>query len=268
MKKDAARILWTILSVLAIAPAAGAQERFRDCPQCPEMIVIPAGEALIGAGPDDRFATTRERPARRVFVPRFALARTPTTFAAWDACVAAGGCAPIANDRGWGRAARPAIHVTARDAEAYAAWISARTGLRDRLPSEAEWEHAARAGASTPFAWGLTIKDGQALCAGCGPSRFRHGTAPVAQFAPNGFGLHDMAGNVWSWTADCWSETHIGAADGAAPRTDGDCAKRTLKGGSWYFHWRNIRPAARTPAPVGARHYDVGFRLARDVPAE
>jgi len=252
------------LIVAAATPSFG-QERFRDCADCPDMIVVPAGEALIGASAGDRFATDRERPARRVFVPRFALARTPTTFAAWDACAAAGGCRAVTNDRGWGRGERPVIHVTVRDAEAYAAWISARAGARYRLPSEAEWEYAARAGATTAFPWGETIALGRALCAGCGPTPYVHMTAPVARFAPNAFGLYGMTGNVWAWTADCWADDHAAAPNGAGPRTDGDCASRPLKGGSWYYHWRNIRPAARTPGRADAVHYDVGFRLARDL---
>ena len=246
------RSLAISLILIAIGYAAQAQ----TAP--PELVTIPAGETLFGATPNDRWAIAREGPRQRVYVPSFRIGRTPVTFAQWDACVAAGGCDGWRpGDRNWGRGERPVIHVGAADAERFIAWARARFGEPYRLPSEQEWERAARAGTAAAFYWGDSVIAGQALCHGCGETPFVHMTAPVGRFPANPFGLHGMAGNVWEWTADCWRETHDAAAM--------DCARRPLKGGSWYFHAKNARPAARTPGRLDARHYDVGFRVAADI---
>ncbi len=134
----------------------------------------------------------------------------------------------------WGRGNRPVVNVTWDDATAYAQWLSAVTGESYRLPSEAEWEYAARAGTETAYSWGDELGTNKANCDGCG-SRWDDDeeTAPVGSFAPNAWGLHDMHGNVWEWTGNCWNEGYAGApADGSA-WTDGHCGRRVVRGGSY-----------------------------------
>lgn len=201
--------VYLVLSLLA-ATAASAAER-------PEMVPVP------GAG--------------------FAIARTETTVAQWQACVDAGACA--AKSPRWAEPDMPMTDVTVADAEAYAGWLTAATGRRTRLPTEVEWETAARAGTVTPWPWGDVMQPGRAVCHLCDP-RFDHRPAPVATMAPNPLGLYDMHGNVWEWTADCW---------------DADCLDRVVKGGSWYFVAAQTRSGAGAPQDARSWSYDVGFRV-------
>ena len=196
-------------------PALQPGEVFQDCAECPEMVGVPPGSFrmgdLNGGGDAD------EGPARRVDIARpFAIARFETTFAEWDACVAAGGCPPGAGDLGWGREERPAINVSPEDAEAFVDWLSRLAGARYRLPSEAEWEYAARAGSETRYPWGNDIGRNRANCDGCGSGWDDARTAPVGSFPANAFGVHDTAGNVYEWVADCGRYSYQGApSDGS-----------------------------------------------------
>ena len=240
----------------------------RDCAQCPELVVVPAGAFRMGdlSGGGD----VDERPVRTVTLPRaFALARYETTFAEWDACAAAGACRPGVGDVGFGRGRRPVVLVGWEDARAYTAWLSRRTGKAYRLPSEAEWEYAARAGAGTRFPWGDGIGSGRASCDGCGSRWDDARTAPVGSFPANAFGVHDMVGNVYEWVADCGRPSYEGApSDGSAHASsgdDGDCGWRMMRGGSWLSLPRASRPANRVRNPAGFRDVHVGFRVARSL---
>lgn len=255
----------------AEAPAAPG-EAFRDCGVCPLMRVAPAGSFRMGAPPDEPARQASEGPQIDVVIARpFAIGVHEVTFAQWDACVADGGCnAHAPDDAGWGRGDRPAINVSWEDAQAYVRWLSEKTGKAYRLPSEAEWEYAARAGAATPFATGMAITPDQANFNGRHPyigepGKFRAQTVPVASFAPNAFGLHDMHGNVWEWVADCWTAGHAGAPRDARARESGDCARRVLKGGAWNTGAWRLRAGHRLPKPAAAREFDNGFRVARDL---
>ena len=176
------------------------------------------------------------------------------TFAEWDVCVGAGGCEGYRpEDEGLGRGRRPVINVSWEDAQTYVAWLSEETGSDYRLLSEAEWEYVARAGTETPWYWGedlsgqcryangfdreltrklraedVRIRVQPAFC-----SDGYSGAAPVGSFEPNGFGLHDVSGNVWEWTDDCWNESHAGAPGDGSARKGGYCIPRVLRGGSW-----------------------------------
>jgi formylglycine-generating enzyme required for sulfatase activity len=243
---------------------------FKDCAICPEMATIPAGAFAMGAPEGERQRQASERPVVEVTIARpFALSTHEVTFAEWDACVAAEGCPTLA-DSGWGRGAQPAINVSWEDANAYAAWLSKTTGAPYRLPTEAEWEYAARAGAATPFAFGEGISAHQANFDGslpyrAAPAPARRRPLPVGKFAPNAFGLYDMHGNVWEWVADCWAVSHQGqAADGAA--RSGACSTHVLKGGAWNTGGWRLRVAHRIAKNAKAREYDNGFRVARDLP--
>ena len=153
------------------------------------------------------------------------------------------------------------IGVSWKDAQAYVAWLSEETGEEYRLPSEAEWEYAARAGSTTKYSWGNKIGVNQANCDNdsCG-DQWEY-AAPVGSFAPNGFGLYDIHGNVWEWVQDCWNGSYAGApSDGSAWRT-GNCADRLKRGGSWSSPPGNLRAAYRSGSEY--RNSNTGFRVAR-----
>ncbi len=253
----------------------GAAETFQDCPgPCPTMVPVPAGSAVIGS--DDGEAAreglsaaqaAREQPRHRVTIAHaFAVSQDPITFAQWDACLAAGGCAGYQpTDLGWGRGRRPVIGVSWSDAQAYVAWLSQRTGQRYRLLSEAEFEYAARAGTTTARYWGDAAGTGHANCRSCG-ARWDRGTAPAGSFPPNPWGLRDMLGNAFTWTEDCWAPDHAGApADGSA-RRGGDCSRRVVRGGGWHSTPVALRAAYRWGETAGGRFNNIGFRVARALP--
>jgi formylglycine-generating enzyme required for sulfatase activity len=236
------------------------------------MVVIPAGSFTMGSPDDEELRTDDEGPQHPVTIAKpFALGKYEVTFAEWDACVADRGCEHQANDRGWGRGQGPVIDVSWNDAKAYAAWLSRKTGKIYRLPSEAEWEYAARAGTTTPFSTGATISTDQANYNGehvYGRGRkgvYRKQTIPVGSFAPNPFGLHDMHGNVWEWVEDCWNENYDEAPKDGSPWLTGDCSRRVLRGGSWSFGTRHLRSAAREGYATSDRFDSRGFRVARSL---
>ena len=189
-------------------PAASASaipdpgEIFRDCPDCSEMVVVPAGEFKMGSG-----ETIYEKPEHRVVIANpFAIGRREITFEEWDLCFAAGGCKYRPDDHGWGRDNRPVIDVSWDDAKAFVTWLAQKTRKAYRLPSEAEWEYAARAGTNSPFWWGRAAPGGNANCEDCVATPPRQ-TLPTGSFRPNGFGLYDVAGNAAEWVEDCWNES-------------------------------------------------------------
>jgi formylglycine-generating enzyme required for sulfatase activity len=234
---------------------------FRECSRCPEMVVVPKGEFLMGSPKTEKDRTKAEDPQHKVTITsNFAVSKFEATFDEWKACVDARVCED-ASDQRWGRGDRPVINVSWDDAQQYAKWLSERTGRPYRLLSEAEWEYAARAGSTKAFSWGDNIGEGNANCDGCGSKWDNKQTAPVGSFKANAFGLHDMHGNVFEWVQDCGNANYDGApADGSA-RTDGTCASRVLRGGSWSYPPRDLRSAHRRPA--NGQSSSRGFRLAR-----
>ena len=244
-------------------PATPARGReFRDCDDCPEMVVVPAGRFPMGcvSGWD---CDDDERPVHDVEVASFALSKYEVTFEEYDRFVSATGHRQP-DDRGWGRANRPVINVSWDDAAAYAAWLSLETGQDYRLPSESEWEFAARAGTTTSYGWGQDVGRNLANCYGCGSRWDGRQTAPTGSFPANPWGLRDMAGNVWEWTADCWHGNYGGAPrDGSTWTRGGDCSLRVLRGGSWNVVPRNVRSANRIRYVAGNSNDLIGFRVAR-----
>lgn len=245
---------------------------FSDCDKCPDMAALPAGSFRMGSPPSEQTRTEAEGPVRDVSLARpFAISTREVTFDQWQACVDEGGCRGYAPyDMGWGRGNRPVTNVSFEDATAYAAWLSAKTGEEYRLPSEAEWEFAARAGGTTAFSFGAGISSDKANYNGNyaylgEKGEFRGRTTPVASFAPNNFGLYDMHGNVWEWTADCWTPGHTGAPANGAPVTNASCTARVIKGGAWNTGGWRLRAAHRLDKANGARENDIGFRVARAV---
>ena len=241
----------------------------------PLMVVLPAGSYRMGSPWHEEGRHDDEGPMRDVTIPApFAMGVHEVTFEEWDACVAAGGCGGYRpGDEGWGRGCRPVMNVSWDDAQSYVEWLSAETGGSYRLPSESEWEYAARAGTTTARHWGESASAqcrhangadastdfGWATDCDDGHSR----TAPAGSFASNGFGLYDALGNVWEWTADCWNGSYAGApSDGSAWET-GDCAERVLRGGSWFDYPWILRSALRFRYASGNRSSGNGFRVAR-----
>ena len=243
-----------------------AGDTIQDCPECPQMVYIPTGAFRMGdiqgGGDSD------EKPVHRVSVKAFLMSATEVTFDQWDACVAAGGCddsgpRSAGGDNGWGRGTRPVIEVSWEDAQQYVKWISAKTGKQYRLPTEAEWEYAARAGSETKYSWGNSIGNNKANCDGCGSRWDDSKTAPVASFTANAFGLYDMHGNVWEWTQDCWNGSYKGAPGDGSAWLSGECGQRVLRGGSWSNFPNDLRSAYRNYSTTGFRISYIGFRLAR-----
>ena len=245
--------------------------RFRDCPECPEMVVVPAGSFQMGSSSHEEGRFDNEGPVHQVTVGSpFAVGVYEVTFAEWDTCVSSGGCGsyrPI--DNGWGRGRRPVIHVSWEDAQLYVQWLSGQTGHRYRLLSESEWEYAARAGTTTPFHTGATISTGQAnydgnYVYGSGRKGVRRGkTVPVGSFPANGFGLHDVHGNVWEWVQDCGNDSYRGAPRDGNAWESGDCSRRVLRGGGWIDEPGVLRSANRVRNIAGIRGGNGSFRVAR-----
>ena len=243
---------------------------FRDCGECPEMVVVPAGTFRMGSPSSEEGRRNSEGPRHRVTIDKpFAVGIYEVTFAEWDACVADGNCGRRLDDLGWGRGDHPVIHVSWSNAQRYVRWLSDKTGEVYRLLSEAEWEYVARAGTATPFHIGETISTDQAnynglVSYGAGAKGVhRRKTVPVGTFPANGFGIHDVHGNVREWVQDCWNDTYVGApADGSAWQ-QGVCTNRVVRGGSWRSFPSAVRSAARYGDGVGFPSDHVGFRVAR-----
>jgi formylglycine-generating enzyme required for sulfatase activity len=272
--------IYALANVRALSTAQEAAlkpgDPFKECRDCPEMIVVPGGRFVMGSPEGE--GMYEEHPQHEVRIPKpFAVAKFELTFDEWDACAAHGDCGAHIRDSGWGRGRRPAINVSLDDAQTYVKWLSRITGKAYRLLSEADYEYAARAGTETEYPWGDEIKrDGKAManCAGCGSPWDGKQTAPVCgwqegdqwkppgcSFAANRFGLYDMAGNIWEWTEDCWHGSYEGApADGSA-WTSGDCNSR--RGGSWFANPVHLRSANRRGINSDLRLSLLGIRVAR-----
>jgi formylglycine-generating enzyme required for sulfatase activity/energy-coupling factor transporter ATP-binding protein EcfA2 len=234
-------------------------ETFKDCADCPEMVVIPAGKFTMGSPDSEKGREKNAAPQHTVTIPRaFALGTREVTFDEYDSFALATG-QKLPSDNEWGRGKRPVINVSWDDAQGYVGWLSKRTGRTYRLPSEAEWEYAARAETTTPYSFGSEITAQQASFG----NNFGK-TAKVGSYPANGFGLHDMHGNVWEWVEDCLHKTYESApSDGSAWTNGGNCKDRILRGGSWSSDQRILRSAQRGWNDTGSRYNYNGFRVAR-----
>ena len=245
-------------------------EEIQDCDQCPKLTVVPAGTFMMGSAAGEAGHDKSEGPKRQVTIARpFAVSKFEITFDEWEACALEGGCnAHKPKDSGWGQGRRPVIHVSWDDAKAYIEWLRQKTGKPYRLLSEAEWEYAARGGTTGAFATGAAITtlqanyDASTVTGKRTDAAYRGKSIEVGTFTPNPYGLHDMHGNVMEWVEDCWNPTHAGAPADGSPR-GGDCKRRVLKGGAWYYEADYLRSAARQSYPAKTRLNVVGFRVAR-----
>jgi formylglycine-generating enzyme required for sulfatase activity len=274
-----------------VQPGAPEPEPGRSAPQsatAPEVVVIPAGRFQMGSPEHERQVAlaagaqaawlAREQPRRWVGIERsFAMGRYPVTVGQWREFVRATGWQQH-GEVSWAAPGfeqtdeHPVVGVTWWDAQKYVAWLSACSGQRYRLPSEAEWEYACRAGSKTPFSFGDTVNPGQAnydagfAYNGGEHGESRRGTTPVSLFAPNRWGLHDMHGNVWEWVQDAVHDSYAGAPlDGSAWEQGGDAARRVLRGGSWSNHPRYLRSALRNGFSASLANDIVGFRVVREL---
>jgi len=267
------------------------RDRFLDgSAQGPELVVLRAGRFQMGSPEHERRIAmaagaqknwlARETPQHWVGIARpFALGRYPVTVGEWRAFVEATDWQPD-GDVNWAAPGfpqsemHPVVGVSWLDAGRYLAWLSERTGQRYRLPSEAEWEYACRAGTRTAFSFGDSIStelanyDGNFTYNGGARGEYRRGTTAVTQFAPNPWGLHDMHGNVWEWVQDVMHDSYEGAPlDGSAWEEGGDRARRILRGGSWLYNPRYLRSALRNGFSAVMANDIVGFRVVRELPA-
>jgi formylglycine-generating enzyme required for sulfatase activity len=191
-------------------------------------------------------------------VERFSIGVYELTQSQWRACFDDGGCSVNSPS-----SESPVFRVSWNDAQDYLSWISNKTGHHYRLPSEAEWEYAARAGTTTPYSWGNEIGTGLANCnGGCGEN-FEL-AAPVGSFPPNAFGLHDMHGNLYEWVEECRTDNYQSAPTDGSAASDGNCQFHTLRGGSWSDQPNKLRSAFRGWGDTVGRFTDSGFRVVRD----
>ncbi|WP_339721048.1 formylglycine-generating enzyme family protein [uncultured Paraglaciecola sp.] len=231
-----------------------------------KMKNIPMGSFAMGS--NEYYS---EKPIHRVDVYAFDLMETEVTFAMWDLCVVEGGCnhkpedGEKVGDKGWGRVNRPVINVSYDDiTQQFIPWLNKTTGQTFRLPSEAEWEYAARAGSTRKYHWGDSIDCSKARYGyhsrECGGQK---STDPVKSFSPNAFGLYDMLGNVMEMTQDCWNDSYQGAPTNSKAWLNGNCSRHVARGGSWYPVPFYVRSAYRGNVSSDARMATAGFRLAQ-----
>ena len=248
------------------------RDRLKDGSEGPEMVLIPPGSYLMGAPDSDKEAESNERPQHQVTIPRpFAIGRYPVTFDEYDYyCLSTAHKKP--HDEGWGRGRHPAINVSWVDAAAYCAWLSQQTGRTYRLPTEAEWEYAGRAGTSTRYWWSDIADPSNAnlnafniitVTMNLFTSRR---TTPVGSFKTNPFGLYDTAGNVWESVQDAWHDSYSGAPSDGSAWLEGDPTSfRVWRGGSWFYTPWSARVSARERSLMDSTFNVKGLRLAQDL---
>lgn len=279
------------------APPVSAKggESFRECRNCPDMVVIPAGSFTMGTPPTEDHHRDHEKQHRVTIARAFAISRTEVTWDQWEACVRDGGCDGLGVEKAlrlkmdgtpnteftdWGRGTRPVVGVSWYDAQAYVGWLNRKNGHDDlyRLPSEAEWEYAARGGTTTAYWWGEKLDHNYGNFGkeepGLGPKAEGRDvwllqTAPVAQFPPNPFGLYDMHGNAFEWLEDCYLADLSQRTDGAAVK-DGSCNSRVFRSGSYtsnpYMQRSGNRIRGYTPDTRGRNYMTI--RVARTLEGE
>ncbi len=235
-------------------------DALRDGGRGPTLVELPAATFLMGSsGASPNFT---ERPQHAVTLTAFAIGKYEVTFAEYDRFARATG-RRLPYDEGWGRGQRPVINISWKDATAYAAWLSKQTGHTYRLPSEAQWEFAARAGTGTPYWWADSSEEVQANCFNCGSQWDGKMSAAVGSFSPNGLGLHDTSGNVQEWTQDCYHNSYQGApSDGSAWQSAG-CSQRVVRGGAYSSPADSLRSARRAQFEQETRLDNIGFRVVR-----
>ncbi|HEY1719931.1 MAG TPA: formylglycine-generating enzyme family protein [Magnetospirillaceae bacterium] len=283
-----------VVAIPAWAQNHDSHGTFKDCADCPTMVAIPAGHFIMGSPTNEPGRFDTEGPRHPVNLRAFALSQSDVTDEQFLAFLRTTGYQPEPCDKrlgltwdvpNYGRAYPPspteaphlpAVCLSWYDAQAYIKWLNAQVNAAHpgegtyRLPSEAEWEYAARGGTNTVRWWGDTIGKNNANCNGCGSKWDNDLLAPAGSFGPNPFGLYDMLGNAWQWVEDCWNDSYVHApGDGSAWQT-GDCTKRVWRGGSWDNLPSFVRSAARNRGDAHNNDFDyasyAGFRVAKSLP--
>jgi len=246
-------------------PATPASREFRDRlaagGEGPVMVRIPAGKFKMGSG--GLSVAAEERPRHEVSVAAFAMSKYEITFAEYERFTKATGRKPPDNLY-MEKSDHPVISVSWDDAFAYTRWLSKQTGKRYRLPSEAEWEYAARAGTTTPYWWGFDVGQGNAHCFDCKTGLNPRLPTRIGRFKPNPFGLYDTAGNVSEWVYDCYHPSYTNAPRDGGVWEGGDCSYRMARGGSYSTTSKSIRAAKRSKWRSTKGYDSVGFRVARE----
>ncbi len=236
------------------------RDRLKEGSEGPEMVWIPAGQFKMGdiqgTGSD------KERPVHKVSVTRFAMGRYSVTFAEYDKFAESVG-KEKPSDRGWGRDNRPVINVSYEDVVAYTEWLSEQTGQQYCLPTEAQWEYAAKADTETDYWWGNEIGQNRANCKDSGSEWSGQQTSPVGSFEPNPFGLYDTVGNVWEWVHDWYDSEYYSQTPKHEPRGPKSGQRRVFRGGAWNFTASGGRAANRNFNWPDYRNGDIGVRLLR-----
>ncbi len=252
------------LEQITAASEVGLTKFFRDAPDTPEMVVIPAGSYRMGEV-SKKHKVTITRP--------FAVGKYPITVAEWMRFVVSGETTYSPADNGWAGDNLPVTNVNFIHVQAYVRWLSTKSGKNYRLLSEAEWEYACRGGSVTEYYWGDELGKNNCNCQDSKSEWSCKRASPVGSFAPNAFGLHDKLGNVWEWVEDTWHDTYNGApADGKAWSSGGAISTlsnqewRVLRGGSWIIDPRDARSADRFMSDQSSRNSYTGFRVARTLP--
>ncbi len=282
---------------LSLLTGSALAETFQECPSCPEMVAVSAGKFLMGSPVREPGRFDSEGPQHAVTVKAFALGKYDVTSEQFLTFLRVSRyqpqpCNPILG-LGWKVPGRdlayapsqdepprwPAVCLSWKDANAYVDWLNATVKVEHpvlngrsgpyRLPSESEWEYAARAGTNTARWWGEEIGGNNANCNGCGSQWDNRVLAPVDAFKPNPFGLFGMLGNAWSWTADCWHPSYLGKPTDGRAWSEPNCKNHVMRGGAWNNVPIFIRSASRNGATLESE-YDyssmTGFRVARDLP--
>jgi formylglycine-generating enzyme required for sulfatase activity/class 3 adenylate cyclase len=219
----------------------------------PEMKTIGGGSFTMGSNDD-----ATEKPTHQVAIKPFAISQFPISVRDWNECAAAKACAFPAT----GKDDAPVTNISWSDAKQFVAWLAGATRKAYRLPSEAEWEYAARGGTQTRYWWGDQFQSGMANCKNCNDVAAAEQPIKVGSFKPNPFGLYDMGGSVDQWVEDCWHKNYQGApADGSA-WVEGDCASHVIRSGSWKNDVRYVRPSNRDSYDTNVRYPTHGFRVA------
>lgn len=238
------------------------QDKLRNGDLGPIMITVPDGSFQMGD--IQGVGKSYELPVHLVTIAKsFAISKFPVTFREYDLfCKATG--RTMADQYKWQRGSYPVINVNWDDAKAYARWLSKETKQTYRLPSEAEWEYAARAGSTSQYPWGNEIGLNNAHCASCGDASEKNQTAPIGHYPANQWGIHGMIGNIWELTADCWNYDYIDAPSDGSAWVSGDCTRLVLRGGSWGDTPNDLRSSTRLRSYAKARTVNIGFRLVRE----
>lgn len=259
ISKKAAPVVKTTPPVKPASPTAPVLESFQDCQTCPVMLTLPAGSFMMGNSRGD----SSEKPAHKVTIKQpFAIGKYEVTLGEWNECVKAGACSyrPELDNMDENLPARDASWS---DAQQYVTWLSKTTRQNYRLPTEAEWEYAARAGTQTRFWWGDSVGSGHADCKNCGGKWDRKSPAAVSSYPANQFGLHGTSGGVWEWVADCWHKSYKGAPPDGSAWSKADCRENVIRGGGWRNDSSYIHSASRFKYDSNVRYILHGFRVAR-----